>query len=144
MLGDGEIQEGQIWEAAFTAARYRLDNLTAILDSNGLPQFGWPQAGGFTRETPIDDPAAKFRAFGWHVLECDGHDQASIRQALDAAQTITGQPTCVVAHTVKGKGVSYMEGDFNWHAKVPSDEQLAAALAELDAQIAAIGNGRVR
>jgi transketolase len=144
MLGDGEIQEGQIWEAVFTAARYRLDNLTTILDSNGLPQFGWPQAGGFTREMPIDDPAAKFRAFGWHVLECDGHDQASIRQALDAAKTITGQPTCVVARTVKGKGVSYMEGDFNWHAKVPSDEQLAAALTELDAQIAAIGNGRVR
>jgi transketolase len=144
MLGDGEIQEGQIWEAVFTAARYRLDNLTTILDSNGLPQFGWPQAGGFTREMPIDDPAAKFRAFGWHVLECDGHDQASIRQALDAAKTITGQPTCVVARTVKGKGVSYMEGDFNWHAKVPSDEQLADALAELDAQIAAIGNGRAR
>jgi transketolase len=139
MLGDGEIQEGQIWEAAFMAARYRLDNLTAILDYNGLPQFGWPQAGGFTRETPIDDPAGKFRAFGWHVLECDGHDHASIREALDAALTFTGQPTCVVAHTIKGKGVSYMEGDFNWHAKVPSDEQLATALAELDDQIAAIG-----
>ncbi len=140
MLGDGEIQEGQIWEAAFMAARYRLDNLTAILDYNGLPQFGWPQAGGFTRDTPIDDPGAKFRAFGWHVLECDGHDHASIREALDAALTFMGQPTCIVAHTVKGKGVSYMEGDFNWHAKVPSDEQLAAALSELDDQIAAIGD----
>ena len=141
MVGDGEIQEGQIWEAAFMAARYRLDNLTAILDYNGLPQFGWPQAGGFTRETPIDDPGAKFRAFGWHVIECDGHDQASIREAFDAARTFAGVPTCVVAHTVKGKGVSFMEGDFNWHAKVPSDEQLAIALAELDAQMAAIGNG---
>ncbi len=140
MLGDGEIQEGQIWEAAFMAARYRLDNLTAILDYNGLPQFGWPQAGGFTRDTPIDDPGGKFRAFGWHVLECDGHDHASIREALDAAQTHTGQPTCIVAHTVKGKGVSYMESDFNWHAKVPSDEQLADALAQLDDQIAAIGD----
>ena len=139
MLGDGELQEGQIWEAAFMAARYRLDNLTAILDSNGLPQFGWPQAGGFTRDTPIDDPAGKFRAFGWHVLECDGHDHASIREALDAAQAHAGQPTCIVAHTVKGKGVSYMEGDFNWHAKVPSDEQLADALSQLEAQIAAIG-----
>jgi transketolase len=142
MLGDGEIQEGQIWEAAFMAARYRLDNLTAILDYNGLPQFGWPQEGGFTREIPIDDPGAKFRAFGWHVIECDGHDQASIREALDAAKSWQGQPVCVVAHTVKGKGVSYMEGDFNWHAKVPTDDQLSDALAELDAQIATIGNGR--
>jgi transketolase len=139
MLGDGELQEGQIWEAAFWAARYRLDNLTAILDYNGLPQFGWPEPNGFTRETPIGDPGAKFRAFGWHVVDCDGHDQASIRTALDAAKAFQGQPTCVVAHTVKGKGVSFMEGDFNWHAKVPTDEQLAAALAELDAQIAAIG-----
>ena len=138
MLGDGEIQEGQIWEAAFMAARYELDNLTAILDYNGLPQFGWPQTGGYTRETPIDDPGAKFRAFGWHVVECDGHDQASIREALDAARAHTGQPTCVVAQTVKGKGVSYMEGDFNWHAKVPTDAQLADALAELDAQLTAL------
>ncbi len=140
MLGDGEIQEGQIWEAVFVAARYRLDNLTAILDYNGLPQFGWPQAGGFTRETPIDDPGAKFRAFGWNVIECDGHDQASIREAFDAARTFTGLPTCVVAHTVKGQGVSFMEGDFNWHAKVPTDDQLADALAELDAQLAAIAD----
>ena len=142
MLGDGEIQEGQIWEAAFMAARYRLDNLTAILDYNGLPQFGWPTETGFTRDVPIDDPGGKFRAFGWHVIDCDGHDQASIREALDAVPSITGQPVCVVARTVKGKGVTYMEGDFNWHAKVPSDDQLAAALAELDAQIAAIGDGR--
>jgi transketolase len=141
MLGDGEIQEGQIWEAAFMAARYRLDNLTAILDYNGLPQFGWPNPDGFTRADPIADPGGKFRAFGWHVIECDGHDQASIREALDAARAFTGQPVCVVAHTVKGKGVSYMEGDFNWHAKVPSDEQLADALAQLDAHLAAIGGG---
>jgi transketolase len=143
MLGDGEIQEGQIWEAAFMAARYRLDNLTAILDYNGLPQFGWPQAGGFTRDVPIADPGAKFRAFGWHVIECDGHDQASIREALDAAKRYENVPACVVAHTIKGKGISFMEGDFNWHAKVPTDENLATALAELDAQLATIGtNGR--
>ncbi|MFN8590204.1 MAG: transketolase [Thermomicrobiales bacterium] len=141
MLGDGEIQEGQVWEAAFMAARYQLDNLTAILDYNGLPQFGWPQAGGYTREVPIDDPAGKFRAFGWHVIECDGHDQASIREALDAARAVTGQPVCVVAHTIKGKGVSFMEGDYNWHAKVPSDAQLAAAIAELDAQRSTVDNG---
>lgn len=141
MLGDGEIQEGQVWEAAFMAARYRLDHLTAILDYNGLPQFGWPEPSGFTREVPIDDPAGKFRAFGWHVIECDGHDQASIREALDAAKRYEGLPTCVVAHTVKGKGISYMEGDFNWHAKVPTDSDLATALAELDARLATIGDG---
>ncbi|MDP9469370.1 MAG: transketolase [Chloroflexota bacterium] len=132
MLGDGEIQEGQVWEAAFTAARYELDNLIAILDFNGLPQFGWPQAGGFTRERPIDDPAAKFRAFGWHVVECDGHDHPSIRAAFDQAMVHSGQPTLVLAHTVKGKGVSFMEGDFNWHAKVPTDAELQQALSELN------------
>ncbi len=135
MLGDGEIQEGQIWEAAFTAARYELDNLIAILDFNGLPQFGWPQAGGFTRNRPIDDPAAKFSAFGWHVVECDGHDHKSIRAAFDEAMTHRGQPTLVLAHTVKGKGVSFMEGDFNWHAKVPTDAELQQALAELNATV---------
>jgi transketolase len=140
MLGDGEIQEGQIWEAVFVAARYGLDNLTAILDYNGLPQFGWPETGGFTRETPIEDPSAKFRAFGWHVIECDGHEQESIREALDAARSFTGQPTCVVAHTVKGQGDSYKAGAFNWHAKVPSDAQHADALAELDAQLADIAD----
>jgi transketolase len=133
MLGDGEIQEGQIWEAAFTAARLGLSNLTAILDANGLPQFGWPGGeGGYTRDRPIDDPAAKFRAFGWHVVECDGHDHASIREAFDAAVEHTAAPTCVLAHTVKGKGVSFMEGDFNWHAKVPTPDNLAAAVAELE------------
>lgn len=131
MLGDGEIQEGQVWEAAFVAARYELDNLIAILDFNGLPQFGWPQAGGFTRERPIDDPAAKFRAFGWRVVECDGHDHGSIRAAFDQAMAYSGQPTLVLAHTIKGKGVSFMEGDFNWHAKVPNDAELEQALAEL-------------
>lgn len=131
MLGDGEIQEGQIWEACFTAARYNLDNLTAILDSNSLPQFGWPSPEGFTRDRPIDDPRAKFAAFGWNVVECDGHDHASIAEAFAAAAAHTGQPTCVIAHTVKGRGVSFMEGVYTWHAAVPSDEQLADALAEL-------------
>ena len=132
MLGDGEIQEGQIWEAAFTAARYELDTLTAILDYNRLPQFGWPDTNGITRDRPIDDPAAKFRAFGWHTVECDGHDHADIRRAFAQAIAHRGQPTCVIAHTVKGKGISFMEGDFNWHAKVPTGDQLTEALAELD------------
>jgi transketolase len=134
MLGDGELQEGQIWEAAFTASRYELDTLTAIVDYNRLPQFGWPQTGGFSRESPIDDPAAKFRAFGWHTVECDGHDHESIRQAFDAAEEHTGQPTCIVANTVKGKGISFMEGDYLWHAKVPTDADLSTALAELAAR----------
>lgn len=131
MLGDGEIQEGQIWEAAFSAARLGLDNLTAILDYNRLPQFGWPSEDGFTRERPIDDPGAKFRAFGWNVVECDGHDHAAISAAFDRAVAHAGQPTVVVAHTVKGKGISFMEGDYNWHAKVPTPEHLSTAIAEL-------------
>jgi transketolase len=136
MLGDGEIQEGQIWEAVFVAARYRLANLTAILDYNGLPQFGWPesdQPGHLTRTRPIDDPAAKFRAFGWHTVECDGHDHRDIRRAFAEATNHGDGPTCVIARTVKGKGVSFMEGNFNWHAKVPSQEQLDSALAEIRA-----------
>ncbi len=132
ILGDGEIQEGQVWEAAFVASRYRLDNLTAIVDYNRLPQFGWPDDSGFTRDEPIDDPGGKFRAFGWNVIEIDGHDHTALTGAFDQALAHTGQPTVVVANTVKGKGVSFMEGDFNWHATPPNAEQLAAAFAELD------------
>jgi transketolase len=131
ILGDGEIQEGQVWEAAFVASRYGLDNLTAIVDYNRLPQFGWPDDGGFTRDRPIDDPGGKFRAFGWNVVETDGHNHDSLTGAFDSASGHRGQPTVVVAHTVKGKGVSFMENDFNWHATPPSSDQLAAALAEL-------------
>jgi transketolase len=133
MLGDGEIQEGQIWEAAFVAPRYGLNNLTAIVDFNRLPQFGWPSGEGFTRDRPIDDPGAKFQAFGWHVVECDGHDHKSIRTAFREALDHSTEPTCIVANTVKGRGVSFMEGDFNWHAKAPDDDQLRAAIDELRA-----------
>ena len=132
MLGDGEIQEGQIWEAAFVAARLGLDTVTAILDANDLPQFGWPAPEGFTRERPYDDPRAKFEAFGWHVVECDGHDHVDIARAFAEAIAHTGQPTCVIAHTVKGKGISFMEGQYTWHATVPTADQLAASLEELD------------
>jgi transketolase len=135
MVGDGEIQEGQIWEAAFVASRYRLDNLTAILDYNRLPQFGWPSDDGFTRDRPIDDPAAKFCAFGWHVIQCDGHEHLSIRKAFQESLHHRGEPTCVIAHTIKGKGVSFMEGDFNWHAKAPDDEQLAIAVNEIESNV---------
>jgi transketolase len=135
MLGDGELQEGQIWEAAFTAARFELDTVTAIVDFNRLPQFGWPDPAGFTRDRPFDDPGAKFAAFGWHVVECDGHDHAAIREAFDEASAHRKQPTCVFARTVKGQGIGFMEGDFNWHAKVPSGDELTRALAEIDRRL---------
>jgi transketolase len=141
MLGDGEIQEGQVWEAAFVAGRYRLDNLTAILDYNQLPQFAWPSNTGVRRDRPIDDPGSKFRAFGWHVVECNGHDHVSIRTAFQDALGHRDVPTCVIAHTVKGKGVSFMEGDFNWHAKAPDDSQLDQALAEISRGLELNGKG---
>lgn len=131
ILGDGEIQEGQIWEAAFTASRLRLDNLTAIVDYNRLPQFGWPDDEGFTRVEPIDDPGKKFAAFGWHVVEVAGHDHDALSEAFSGAKVARHKPTCIIAHTVKGKGVSFMENDFNWHATVPDDTQLERALSEL-------------
>lgn len=131
VLGDGEIQEGQVWEAAFVASRYRLSNLTAILDSNGLPQFGWPTVGGYTRDQPIDDPGGKFRAFGWNVIECDGHDMAALLDAYAAVKKYTDGPTCIVARTVKGKGISFMEGNYAWHAQVPTPDDLERAMREL-------------
>lgn len=131
VLGDGELQEGQIWEAAFVASRYRLANLTAIVDSNGLPQFGWPHESGHTRDIPIDDPAGKFRAFGWNVVEVDGHDHQALQGAWAAAKEFTHGPTCIVAKTVKGKGVSFMEGDYLWHAQVPTPDDITNAGLEL-------------
>ena len=132
ILGDGEIQEGQIWEAAFVGSRYKLANLTAILDYNRLPQFGWPDESGYMRSDPIDDPGGKFRAFGWNVIETDGHDHAALNEAFDAAVGFEDGPTIVITHTVKGKGVSFMENDFNWHATPPNADQLAAAISELE------------
>ncbi len=131
VLGDGEIQEGQVWEAAFVASRYRLANITAIVDYNGLPQFGWPDASGYTRDVPIDDPGGKFRAFGWNVIETDGHDHQALLDAYAEARAYPNGPTCIIARTVKGKGVSFMEGDYLWHAQVPSPDDLANAGLEL-------------
>ena len=133
MIGDGEAQEGQIWEASMVAARYRVDNLVAILDWNGLQQYGWAAAGKQPedRMNPLENPAGKWRAFGWHVIELDGHDLRAIVAALDEAKSITGRPTMLIARTVKGKGVSFMEGDYLWHAKPITDEELELALAEL-------------
>ena len=130
VLGDGESQEGQIWEAAFVAARYRLDNLTAILDYNGLQQYGWQKQGQHMLP-PIESPARKWEAFGWNTLETDGHDIAKFITAVEEAQTMRGRPTIVIAHTCKGKGVSFIEDRFEWHAQIPTDAELAAALAEL-------------
>ncbi len=136
MLGDGEIQEGQIWEAAFTGARYQLGNLTAILDWNHLQQYGWATDEGYAksaRRDPVESPAAKWEAFGWRVIECDGHDVADFLEACAAARATREWPTLILAHTIKGKGVSFMENDFSWHSKPLSDADLARALAEIDA-----------
>lgn len=130
ILGDGESQEGQIWEAAFVAARYKLDNLTVFLDNNGLQQYGW-QRPGERMLRPIENPAQKWQAFGWHTLEIDGHDIAQIVQAVGQAQEVRGKPTLIIANTIKGKGVSFMEDQYDWHARVPTQSELIQALAEL-------------
>lgn len=127
MLGDGEIEEGQIWEAAMAASHYKTDNLCAIIDQNGL------QIDGFIHEVmssyPISD---KWRGFGWHVIEINGHDYKSILAAYDQAEKIKNQPTVIVAKTIKGKGVSFMENQVDWHGKAPSKEEAERALAELN------------
>jgi transketolase len=126
LLGDGEIQAGVIWEGAMAAAKYRLDGLTAILDSNGV------QLDGPVCEVmPLEPLADKWRAFGWHVMEIDGHNMRAILDALDEARHIQGRPAMIVAHTVKGKGVSYMENRSAWHGRAPTDEELRIAMAEL-------------
>ena len=128
MVGDGEAEEGQIWEAAMAAAHYNCDNLCAVIDENGL------QIDGPTAEVigpaPFED---KFRAFGWNVISIDGHDYEAIYNAFMAAKECKGKPTCIVAKTVKGKGVSFMENQVNWHGVAPNAEQRDAALKELEA-----------
>ncbi|GEN36034.1 MULTISPECIES: transketolase [Aneurinibacillus] len=129
LLGDGEIQEGMVWEAVMAAGHYKLDNLVAILDYNHL------QIDGNVEDIMNIGPVAdKFRAFNWHVIEIDGHNLEEIIAALDEAKTVKGKPTFIVAHTVKGKGVSYMENACGWHGTAPNAEQLAQALEELCAQ----------
>jgi transketolase len=130
MLGDGEVQEGQVWEAAFVAARYGLDNLTAILDNNTLQQYGW-QRPGERMLPPVENPARKFEAFGWNAIETDGHDIGAFIEAVEWAKSQKGRPSIVIAHTVKGKGVSFIEHRFEWHARAPNEAELQAALAEL-------------
>lgn len=126
LLGDGEVQEGGIWEAAMAAAKYKADNLIAILDYNGV------QLDGTLEEIMcIGDIAGKFQAFGWEVIHCDGHDIASFSSAVDEAKEVVGKPIVIIAKTVKGKGVSFMEGKNIWHGKPISDEEYKAAKLEL-------------
>lgn len=126
LMGDGETQEGQIWEAAMSGAHYKLDNLVGILDNNGL------QIDGFVKDVmgiePIGD---KWRAFGWEVIETDGHDISALLEAIDKAVAVKGKPSLIWAHTVKGKGVSFMENKASWHGVAPSAEQLEQAIKEL-------------
>lgn len=126
LIGDGESQEGQIWEAAMAASHYHLDNLVAITDFNGL-QIDGPNAEVMT-VTPLPD---KWRAFGWNVIEIDGHDFPQILDALSPEKKVAGKPTMIIAQTVKGKCVSFMENVYGWHGKAPSEEQLKQALEEL-------------
>jgi transketolase len=134
MLGDGECQEGEVWEAAMAASRHGLDNLVAIVDHNRLQQYGWPGDGPDGRIPPQvpGELVRKWEAFGWRVLEMDGHDMADIVGTLDrAVREADGRPTAVIAHTVKGKGVSFMEGRYFWHTRAIKPEELEQALAEL-------------
>ncbi len=133
MLGDGECNEGIVWEGAHVAARYGLDSIVAIVDHNKLQQFGWAGDSPDDRISPYTGSqlADRWRAFGWEVMEMDGHDIPEILRTLEAAKQVEGAPAVVVAHTVKGKGVSFMEGNYTWHSRVPNDEEFALAMHEL-------------
>jgi len=131
ILGDGEIQEGQVWEAAMFAAHNGLDNLTAIVDNNGLQIDG--KITEVCSPEPIDE---KFRAFGWHVIVIDAHDFDEIERAFNEAETITGKPVAIIQKSVKGKGVSFMENQVGWHGTAPNAEQYEQAMAELRQQMA--------
>jgi transketolase len=131
LVGDGEIEEGQIWEAAMSAGNYHLDNLTLFVDNNGLQLDG--PISEIMSPCPIGE---KFKAFGWNVIEIDGHDCAQIGDAVDAAAGCKGKPTVIVAKTVKGKGVSFMENQVRFHGSVPTKDEFRQAFMELDSQIA--------
>ena len=133
LLGDGELQEGIVWEAAMAAAHYKLDNLTAFVDNDGLQIDG--RNDDVMRVQPIDE---KFRAFGWDVQVIDGHDMDAILGALKEAKKVKGKPQLILAKTVKGKGVSFMEDQVGWHGKAPNDAQTKQALEELAALRAAL------
>lgn len=126
ILGDGEIQEGSIWESVMAASKFNADHLIAILDNNGVQLDGTLEA-----IMPMGDIKSKWEAFGWNVIPCDGHDVSSISDAVDKAKENKGKPTLILAKTVKGKGISFMEGKNTWHGKAISDEDYKNAKAEL-------------
>jgi transketolase len=126
IIGDGELQEGQIWEAVMAASHFKVDNLCAVIDRNKL------QIDGPTEKIMSIEPVRpKFDSFGWHTVEINGHDYKSILRAFNEAERTKGKPTVIIANTIKGKGVSYMEGSVKFHGKVPNKEELAIALREL-------------
>lgn len=126
VLGDGELNEGNIWEAALFAGKYKLAQLVAIIDRNNI------QIGGSTEDVmPLEDLRAKWESFGWHVQEIDGHTVESITEAASMARAITNRPSVIIAHTVPGKGVDFMEYDYRWHGKAPTADEAARALAQL-------------
>ena len=127
LLGDGEIQEGQVWEASMFAASRKLDNLTVIVDNNNLQIDG--SVDQVCSPYPIDE---KFKAFGFHVICIDGNDMDQIKKAFDEATTVKGKPVAIIAKTIKGKGVSFMENQVGWHGKAPNDEEFEKAMAELE------------
>ena len=131
LLGDGEIQEGQVWEAAMFAAHYQLDNLVAVVDNNGLQIDG--RISDVMSPYPIDE---KFKAFGWHVISIDAHDFDAIEKAFSEAEKISGQPTVIIQRSIKGKGVSFMEDQVSWHGTAPNEEQYNQAMTELKAHLA--------
>lgn len=139
LLGDGELGEGMVWETVLAAPRWKLDNLTAIVDINGLQQYGWSSnvdSDRFDRSEPLGhlDLSAVFHGFGWSVIDIDGHDYRQIAAAFDQAESTRGtseKPTVILARTTKGKGVSFTEGTYRWHNGVPSAEQLAQARTDL-------------
>jgi transketolase len=127
LLGDGECDEGQVWEGVMATAHFKVDNLVAIVDNNGLQIDGW------NRDVMSLDPFnRKWQAFGWHVIEVNGHDLSQLGLALEQAKLVKGQPTVIIAHTIKGKGVSFMENNPDFHGKAPNAEEVEIALKELE------------
>ncbi|MCK5579954.1 MAG: transketolase [Candidatus Omnitrophica bacterium] len=129
LMGDGEIQEGSVWEAAMTSAHFKLDNVCAIVDYNKVQENG-----PVSEIMGLEPLSSKWSSFGWHVIEVDGHDLHELMSAFDEFDSTEGKPTVIIANTVKGKGISFMEGQHSWHGKAPNDEKLKDALAELDAE----------
>ena len=134
VVGEGEMAEGTNYEGMMAAGHYKLDNLTAFLDFNGLQIDG--DITKVMNPTPVDQ---KYEAFGWHVITIDGHDYDAIRGAIAEAKTVKGKPTMIIAKTIKGKGVSFMENQAGWHGNAPNDEQYETAMADLTKILAEVG-----